>query len=118
MSPPPRAAARSVPIDDASLELGSKRVTWLKVLLGVVAAAAFFGFSARVLMDSMATGEQLEQVRAGAAAERSAIRADVDHLRTWAGRVIEGNRWRNAALSAIAEKVGAFVPPPPLEELP
>lgn len=55
------------------------------------------------------------------AAERSFSVGLADEIRKLDTRVTtqeEGNRWRDAALKAIADRVGAFVPPPPAKSAP
>lgn len=106
MSPPPRPVAANVPAPEESSAGLIKRFGSWKAFL-VVAGTLVSGL-----------------IGAGAAAARYdsevAKKPDVSSLSNRVGEVERhvdrlelGERWRDAALKGIAEKLGVFVPEPP-----
>lgn len=107
MSPPPRpvTATTQPPPEDATSRLARVLTNWKTIAM---AGAVLCGLGAAVVRWDMglATVPELERITAGVSKQAGAIERRVDHLEL-------GERWRDAALKGIAEKLGVFVPDPP-----
>lgn len=96
-------------IDEGAPARVARALSHWKVILVTFAFLLSAGVAFAQWTGSIATTEQVNQVR-------SAAGVAVDDLRAVTARVgalEEGNRWRDAALKAIADKLGVPVPDPP-----
>lgn len=75
---------------------------WKAVLFGCAALGAV----ATTVTFSVATKADVSQAV-------TPLRVDVDRNMRRLDALDEGNRWRDATLKAIADKLGVFAPPPP-----
>lgn len=108
MSPPPRpvTATTSPPPEDAPTRLARHLVVNWKTI-AMVAATVCGLIAGAVRWDmGLATEDEVHKLGAGLVKQAAEVERRVDHLEL-------GEKWRDAALKGIAEKLGVFVPDPP-----
>jgi hypothetical protein len=115
MSPPPRpgSTATTVPPDDPPARLARHLGNWKAI---VMVGAALVGAGAAVVSYDNGVAKKADVV-----SERSfagAIAHDVLELDKRVTHQEERGEWRDAVLTAIANKVGAIVPPLPPPAVP
>ena len=108
MSPPPRATPVTLPPDVRS-RLRTFITDTKTIVVGLMGAGAFVAIS----WSSLATREDLASDRAASDKAHTALRLDVGTVQQRMNVIDEGNRWRDATLKAIADRLGVYTPPPP-----
>lgn len=110
MTSPPRASAPTVPPEPPGIRNKLKSfLDWKAAVVALIGA----GFVIRTYSADIATRTELSREHTFEAGQHETINLKLDKTATRLDVLDEGDRWRDAALTAIAQKLGVYVPPSP-----
>lgn len=111
MAPPPRYAGPTSHPEEIRSKVSKLVADW-RVILSALGALVLVSFATHEAYSNLATKADLSREHDYAAGERATMRSAAALLSERVLRQETGNCWRDAALKAIADKLGVPIPPP------